>query len=129
MTSSSRVLFVDDDALILSCFQRLLGRRFDLHCALGPQEALHALETQGPFAVVVSDMKMPGLSGLELLQKAKHLSPGVVGLVLSGNTEIDCLDDAVRSGMVYRIVQKPCPHGELTKILEEALAQHSQTAG
>lgn len=124
MSKSRRILFVDDDELILSCFERLLGRRFDLDVAESPEQALEAVSTRGPYAVVVSDMGMPGMNGIELLSKVKQACPDTVGMLLSGNAEFDEADEAARQGIVFRLIQKPCPTEELIQILEEALARY-----
>src|SRR5437763_5956138 len=87
MTIAEKVLLVDDDRLVLECFQRLLSNRFEIETACGPEEALAAILSRGPFAVVVSDFRMPGLNGVQLLEKVKEDFPTVVGILLSGNAE------------------------------------------
>src|SRR6267143_7030419 len=82
-----KVLFVDDDDLVLACFERMLSRHFNVDTAPGPWEGLHAISTKGPYSVVVSDMRMPGLNGMQFLTKAKELVPGTVGIILSGNPD------------------------------------------
>lgn len=124
MNDKKRILFVDDDELILSCFQRLLGRRFTVDIAEGSAQALRAIETQGPYAVVVSDMRMPGMNGLELLTRAKQAAPQTIGVLMSGNGEFDAVGQAVREGIVFKVVQKPCATEQLLAVLEEALVQH-----
>ena len=121
MNENRRILLVDDDPLILSCYERLLGRRFNLDVAMGAAEALQRISRDGPYAVVISDMKMPGMTGLELLTKTKETSPGTVRLLLSGNAEFDGAGRVVREGIVFRVLQKPCPIDELIEILESAL--------
>ena len=122
----NKILFVDDDEFILTCFERLLGRRFNIETALGPDNAISALMGKGPFALVVSDMRMPGMSGIELLKIAKDVSPQTVGLVLTGNADVDGADEALRSGVVFKFVEKPCPPEELQRIIEEALTHREQ---
>jgi DNA-binding NtrC family response regulator len=124
MSENKRILFVDDEEFILSCFKRVLGQQFDLETAPGPAQALAALAARGPCAVVVSDMRMPGMNGIELLGRIKQLYPNTVSLLLSGNTESQETEDAVRNGAVWRLVQKPCPHEEMVQILKESLAQY-----
>ena len=66
---TDKVLLVDDEPNILSGFKRHLRKRYDLHVAVGGEAALKMISTDGPFAVVVSDMQMPEMSGVELLAK------------------------------------------------------------
>ena len=123
MNDKKRILFVDDDDLVLSCFQRILGRRFSLDVAANATEALLAIEANGPYSIVVTDMRMPGMSGLELLTVAKQASPETTGVLMSGNPELDDLDQAVSGGVIYKVLQKPFPSETLIALLEEILTQ------
>src|SRR5713101_3008363 len=114
-----KVLIVDDDDLVLACFRRILSRHFVLDTAPGPWEALHAISTKGPYSVVVSDMRMPGLNGIEFLTKAKELVPETVGIVLSGNLdETEC--EAAGNDVIFKVLSKPCPAGQLIDFIKEA---------
>jgi DNA-binding NtrC family response regulator len=124
MSEKKRVLLVDDDPQILFCFERLLTNHFDLDVASGPGMALEFIETRGPYAVVVTDLQMPGMSGLELLWKAKQISPQTVGVLMSGNFESDNVTDSIDKGIAYRLVEKPCLPTELIQVIEEALTHH-----
>ena len=118
-----RILLVDDDGFVLACFERMLGRHFKLDTAPGPWEALHAISTKGPYSVVVSDMRMPGLNGIEFLTKAKELVPETVGIVLSGNLdETEC--EAAGNGVIFKVLSKPCPSDQLINFIKEAIAHH-----
>jgi len=116
-----KILIVDDEELVLECLRRMLGRYFTLETASTCTAALNAAATTGPFAVVLSDMRMPGMNGIQLLQEIKKTSPQTVGIVLSGNPE-DLRD--VVGGAVYKVVGKPCPFDELIQILKEAIAHY-----
>ena len=72
---SERILFVDDDPNVLAGIKRQLRGRSGLEVANGGQEALHALELSGPYAVVVSDMRMPGMDGVQLLRRVREIVP------------------------------------------------------
>ena len=121
-----RVLFVDDDQFVLACFERLLGKRFNLETALGPDAALDALMHRGPYAVIVSDLRMPKLSGIQLLTRARELSSQAVGLILTGNADFEGADEAVRNGIVFKFLDKPCPPDVLRNAIEEALAHYQE---
>jgi DNA-binding NtrC family response regulator len=115
-----KILIVDDDQLVLACFERLLARQFNIETATGPYAALEAIQRSGPYAVVVSDLRMPGMNGVQLLEKARQLSPDIVGLVLSGNASAS----EVESCSVYKMLDKPCPITDLIAALVEAIAHH-----
>lgn len=126
MSDRKRVLLVDDDPQILSCYERLLENRFELDIASGPGMAVELIETRGPYAVVVSDLRMPGMSGLELLWKTKQISPQTVGILMSGSIEFDAVTHSIDQGIAFRLIEKPCVPTELIQLIEEALT-HYQT--
>jgi DNA-binding NtrC family response regulator len=104
----------------------MLERRFDFDFAVGANAALEVLAARGPFAVIVTDLRMPGMSGIELLSRAQKLSPHTVGLLLSGGTHSDETDDATRKGIVFRLIEKPCESARLIEAIVEALARHER---
>ena len=73
-----RILCVDDDCHVLEACKRQLRRRFHVDTAEGAQAALEAMATTGPYAVILSDMKMPGMDGVEFLARAKGCAPDSV---------------------------------------------------
>src|SRR5690606_11384892 len=87
-TMTDRILFVDDDANVLAAQRRLLRGRFEMDSAQGGEEALRAIETQGPYAVVVADMRMPGMDGVELLRRVMAAAPHTVRVMLTGNADL-----------------------------------------
>ena len=122
-----KILLVDDDDMVLECFRRLLGRHFDIETA-GPEDALDAMSSRGPYAVVVSDLLMPGLNGVQFLEKAKKLSPAVVGIVLSGSME--AADPRLsNNSAIYKVLDKPCPYPLLMAAVREAIVIHHQRLG
>lgn len=121
---SERILFVDDDAHILQAFQRTLRRRFAIETALGPEEGLKAVREKGPFAVVVSDMRMPNMNGVEFLRQVRLLAPDTVRMILTGNADQQSAIDAVNEGYIFRFLTKPCPPEVLVRTLEAGLEQY-----
>jgi response regulator RpfG family c-di-GMP phosphodiesterase len=121
---SERILFVDDDPHILQAFQRTLRKRFDLDVAVGPEEGLQKVTDNGPYAVVVSDMRMPNMTGVEFLREVRKISPDTVRMILTGNADQQCAIDAVNEGYIFRFLMKPCPADILVRALEAGLEQH-----
>ncbi|WP_028580045.1 HD domain-containing phosphohydrolase [Desulfogranum japonicum] len=116
-----KILFVDDDPNILHAIKRQLRKRFPLEIATGPKEALQILKEKGPFAVIVSDMHMPVMNGIELLTKTKELYPDMVRLMLTGNADLETAMNAVNNGHIFRFLLKP--YNQATFITSLALAQ------
>ena len=77
-----RILFVDDDSNVLDGYRRSLNPEFLLETALGSDKALVLLQNNGPYAVIVSDMRMPGMNGIELLTAVKSASPDTIRVIL-----------------------------------------------
>ncbi len=121
---TQRILLVDDEANVLQGYQRVLKNSFDLEVALGGMEALEVMERRGPFAVLVADMRMPGMSGLDLLATVRAHYPETTRIMLTGNSDQKTAMDAVNHGQVFRFLAKPCPPEELELALLAGLRQH-----
>jgi response regulator RpfG family c-di-GMP phosphodiesterase len=118
------ILFVDDDPLILSGWERSLRRTFDLQTALGPKPALEKIAAGARFAVIVSDMRMPDMNGLQFLEEAHRVCPDSLRLILTGNADLRTAIEAVNQGDIFRFLEKPCPPDVLSKVLTAALDQY-----
>jgi response regulator RpfG family c-di-GMP phosphodiesterase len=121
---TDRILCVDDDANILQGYQRALRKEFDISTATGGEDALVKMREQGPFAVVVSDMRMPGMDGVQLLARVKQESPDSVRIMLTGNADQQTAMDAVNEGNIFRFLTKPCTAEHLGQALRAGLEQH-----
>ncbi len=121
---NERVLCVDDDPNVLQAYQRALRKRFHLELALGPEEALDAVVAHGPFAVIVADMRMPGMDGVQLLAKVRQHAPDTVRIMLTGNADQQTAIDAVNEGHIFRFLSKPCPPDVFAKALEAGIEQY-----
>ena len=121
---SEKILCVDDELNILLSLQRQLRKQFHLESALGPEKALASIERDGPYAVVVSDLQMPGMNGLELLAKVRELSPETVRIMLTGQADLETAIAAVNQGSIFRFLTKPCSAEELAVTLDAAMEQH-----
>lgn len=119
-----KILMVDDEENILQAYTRVLRRRFAFETALGGGDALQILQDLGPFAVVVSDMRMPGMDGIQLLSKVKEMHPDTVRIMLTGNADQTTAVEAVNRGSIFRFLTKPCDPEVLASTLESALAQY-----
>jgi len=120
----ARILCVDDEPNILEAYQRALRRQFRLDTALSGDQALAAIAKNGPYAVVVSDMRMPGMDGIRLLTKIHEVSPDTVRIMLTGNADQQTAIDAVNEGHIFRFLTKPCSPEILAKSLCAGLEQY-----
>jgi len=118
-----RILFVDDDPKLLASVQRMLGGHYAVHTAPSATEGLEMVRAKGPFAVIVSDLKMPGMGGLEFLARVREEDPESIRMVLSGYADLENALDAVNNGYVFRIMAKPCSKETLEVALDAALEQ------
>jgi response regulator RpfG family c-di-GMP phosphodiesterase len=118
------ILLVDDEVRILQGLQRQLHRDWTVTIAPSPEEALVKLETAGPFAVIVSDMRMPNMDGAALLSRARALAPDTVRILLTGQAELSAAIAAVNEGRIFRFLCKPCPVPTLMGALSEAREQY-----
>ena len=119
-----QILLVDDDRNILDGYRRTLRGEFLIDVAQSGQEALQLLESKGPYAVVISDMQMPGMDGIELLRSVKSASPDTVRVMLTGNAETGTAIDAINEGSIFRFLIKPCSKEMMAKTITAALVQH-----
>lgn len=118
-----KILLVDDEPHVLEAYHRNLHRHFSMEFAQGADQAIQALEEHGPFAVVVSDMRMPGRSGVELLEEVRERFPEIIRIMLTGNADQQTAVDAVNRGAVFRFLNKPCTPQDLALSLEAGLRQ------
>ena len=119
-----KILLVDDDKNILDGYRRILSREFLLETALGGEQALKMLEDGEPYAVVVSDMRMPGIDGIQLLGRIKVLAPNTVRVMLTGNADMNTAIEAINEGHIFRFLIKPCGKEMMAKTLTAALVQY-----
>lgn len=118
---TDKILFVDDEVQILNSMKRQLRKRFQVVTAESGQEALEMMKSEGPFSVVVSDMRMPVMDGVQLLTTIKDMYPDTVRMMLTGNADQETAIEAVNKGQIFRFLNKPCPTSMLVTSL--ALAQ------
>ena len=103
---NNKVLCVDDDANILSGIQRNLRKQFELETAIGALPALKLIENGCPYAVIVSDMQMPGMNGVEFLNIVRQKYPDTVRVMLTGNADQKTATDAVNRGQIFQFLNK-----------------------
>jgi response regulator RpfG family c-di-GMP phosphodiesterase len=121
---SEKILLVDDEPNVLLGYQRLLHKEFQTETAVGASGALTAIQTKGPYAVVLSDMRMPEMDGIQLLTRVKNQAPDTVRIMLTGYADVKTALSAVNEGNIFRFLTKPCRKEVLTGALAAGVAQY-----
>lgn len=124
MTSPhKKVLLVDDEPKLISALRRRLALEFDIVTASGGPEALEIIDKDPEIAVIVADMQMPIMTGIELLKAVKARAPQIRRLMLTGNADQETAVAAVNEGGVMRFLRKPCDNDDLKAALRHALEE------
>src|SRR5690242_20758144 len=117
------ILVVDDEQDNLDAFRFNFRKTFDILTASGGAEALQILEGK-EVAVVVTDQRMPKMTGVELLREVRVRQPDAVGIILTAFTDVDVLIEAINRGQAYRYITKPADAKEVRGVLQSALARY-----
>lgn len=119
-----KILLVDDEPALLDALHLQLRRHAVVVMSPGPREGLQAVADQGPFHVVISDMRMPGMDGVTFLARVREIDSQAIRMMLTGNADIETALAAVNEGHVFRLLTKPCPPHVLLANVEAAIEQH-----
>jgi response regulator RpfG family c-di-GMP phosphodiesterase len=118
-----RVLVVDDETQILKAVRRLLSTiDCDVETATNGSDAIDVLDEK-EIAVLISDQRMPGLSGVALLNYAMSNHPDTVRIMLTGNSDWSTAVEAINLGQVFRFIAKPWEHDKFVQVIEDSLEQ------
>src|SRR6202521_5396383 len=123
-TSRPLILCVDDEPAVLEGLKLTLRQRFDVATATSGVECLAVLEQKGGAAVVISDMRMPGMDGAAFLTKVRTLWPDSTRLALTGAPGRDDAATAINEGQIIRFMTKPCVPDKLIAAVEAAVRHH-----
>jgi len=122
----TNILIVDDEPGILRSLQRLLtDEKADVIATDSPEKALEILEQSKDIALVISDMRMPGMSGVDLLEHVKNISPDTIRIILTGYTDINTAIEAINRGEVHKYISKPWKDEEFLDIVRDSLKKYS----
>jgi DNA-binding NtrC family response regulator len=121
------IMMVDDDPVVLESFKRgLKGEGYEIITADNSEKAIEKLKIKPDIKVIISDIKMPGMDGLELLKLMKKEYPYAIRIVLTGYADVENAIAAINQGQVYRFITKPWDIMELRIIVRLAL-QYQQS--
>src|ERR1700688_3599315 len=123
------ILCVDDEPAVLEGLKLTLRKFFDVETATSCEEGLAVLKQKGGAAVVISDMRMPGMDGAAFLTKVRTLWPDSTRLLLTGEPSRDAAIAAGHEGQIFRFLPKPCAPAKLIAAVEAAVRQHQLVTG
>jgi CheY-like chemotaxis protein len=125
MTARARILVVDDEEAILETMAFTFEDDYEVLTSASPREALALLEREGPVAVVISDQRMPEMTGVEFLARVFALHPTTVRIILTGFADMDAIIRAINDGHVYAYITKPWEPDQLKQVVRRAVDHHA----
>ncbi len=120
MTEKYKILYVDDEESNLRIFKMTFKRDYDIFTAISGLEAIEVLK-HNPIQLIVTDQKMPEMTGTEFLEKTLPDHPDVIRIILTGFSDIEAIVRAVNKANIYKYVTKPWNREDFKIIIDEAL--------
>ena len=128
MSSRATILFVDDEPHIVATLKSLFRAKYEVHTATGAAEALEIVK-RIPVHVIVSDQRMPEVTGIDLLRQVKEIAPSTIRILLTGYADFAAIVGSVNSGEVYRYIYKPWNNKEIQDTVQAAATVGLYLAG
>lgn len=121
-----KILFVDDEKNILESYRRTFYSKYNFMMADSGQGAIDIINNNSnePFQVIITDYKMPKMNGVELLEKAKKISPDTVQIMLTGQADMEAIIHLINKGRIFRFLTKPCSSDDLASNIDDAIRQY-----
>lgn len=127
MTKSHAILIVDDEPDVLFSLTGLLRRDFQVYTATSGQDALEIMQ-QHPVHVIMTDQRMPAMTGAELMENVRHAYPDAVRIIFTGYADTRAVVDAINRGELYRYITKPWDPDDLIEVLKDAAQRYDRMA-
>lgn len=126
--NNAKILYIDDEEHNLQAFRATFRRKYEVHTAISAEAAENVLEQHSDIRVIVSDQRMPGVTGVEFFKSIKTTYPDAIRILLTGYTDIEALSDAINEGDIYRYVTKPWNELELNNCIINSLDRYNNRA-
>ncbi len=123
--ATNKTLFVDDNANLLAGIMRQFRKQYDVVTAQGGKAGLEAIRHKGPFAVIVCDMKMPDMNGIQFFKHAQEIAPDSSRIMLTGNADLETAMHAVNEGNIFRFLMKPCEKATIAWALDSGIEYYT----
>lgn len=127
MQTKSRLLFVDDEERIVNLLRMMFRADYEVHTATSGAAALEIIAAH-PIDVIVSDQRMPGMLGIELLNEVRLRSPATMRILLTGYSDLSAIVGSVNEGEVFRFINKPWDNAEIRETIAQAAQAAAATA-
>jgi CheY-like chemotaxis protein len=124
MEARPRILVVDDEEAILETMSFTFEDDYEVQTASDPRRALDLLEAKGPFAVVLTDQRMPDMSGVEFVSEVRRRHPTTVRMILTGFSDMDAIIQAINDGHIYAYITKPWEPDHLKQVMKQAVEHY-----
>lgn len=121
---NNNVLFVDDDENILNAYKQRFRQQFRIDTALGGEQGLAAVNNQGPYAVIISDLRMPEMDGIQFLSRTREICPDSVRMILTGFGDLETAIEAVNESNIFRFLNKPCKSNVMAMAIDAGIEQY-----
>ncbi len=126
-TSRPRILVVDDEEAILETMTFTFEDDYEVHTSSDARRALELLDEHAPFAVVLTDQRMPNMSGVDFLKEVWQRHPETVCMILTGFADMEAIIEAINHGHVYAYITKPWEPDHLKQLMKQAVDHHDLT--
>ena len=115
-----KILFVDDEEINLLNFRMIFQDRYEIITALSGEEGLHCFQETRGIGLVISDQRMPGISGTDMLSKIYEIDPDPIRVLLTAHSQVEYVLDAINLGRIYQYILKPWDTNELNQVIDRA---------
>lgn len=122
------LLVVDDESEIVDSLREVFARHFELHHSTSSAQALEIFKEHMP-KIVITDQRMPEMSGIELLRNIKEINPSSIRILITGYSDINIVVDALNEGLVWKYIAKPWDHNELQDLVMKGARQYLREEG
>ncbi len=128
MEGRIKVLYIDDESNNLVGFKATFRREYEILTAQSPAKALLQLQAHPDIAVIISDQRMPGQTGVEFFEEIQPIYPAPVRMLCTGYTDVKAVIASINKGHVFRYIQKPWQEDDMRAAIEEAYSYYEATS-